>query len=193
MNREVFTAIFVFVFALGGCSTSVKRPDSAGSSKPIVKALQGFEVTLSDQAQEQWADNVKFDVKTFNSTLERSLNANKLIAEEGSFRLKVVIDDIRVRSTFNAIMWGFMAGEDHLHGDVIILDLEDKAVYQFRPEVSYAFGGVAGTDSTRMNYLYESFAEAVVEELLEQKDASNTTVNRLNDALLADHRPVLIE
>jgi len=193
MNRGIFTAIFVSVFALGGCSTSVKRSDSAGASKPVVKALQSFEVTLSEQAQKQWADNVKFDVKTFNSTLERSFNANKLLAEDGSFRLQVVIDDIRVRSTFNAIMWGFMAGEDHLHGDVIILDLEDKAVYRFRPEVSYAFGGVAGTDSTRMNYLYESFAEAVVEELLQQKDASNTTVHRINDPLLAGHRPVLME
>ena len=193
MNRGVFTTIFVSVFALGGCSTSVKRPDSAGASKPVVKALQSFEVTLSEQAQEQWADNVKFDVKAFNSTLERSLNANKLIAEDGSFRLQVVIDDIRVRSTFNAMMWGFMAGDDHLHGDVIILDLEDKAVYQFRPEVSYAFGGVAGTDSTRMNYLYESFAEAVVEELVEKKNASNTAVHRSDDVIIADHQPVLVE
>lgn len=178
MNRRVFIAILVSVFVLGGCSTTVKRPESVSADKPVVKALQSVEVTLSDQAQEQLSDNVKFDVKMLNSTLERSLNANKLIDEEGSFHLRVVVDDIRVRSTFNAIMWGFMAGDDHLRGDVIILDLEGKAVYQFRPEVSYAFGGLAGGDSTRMNYLYESFAEAVVEELLEKKNASEKTSQR---------------
>jgi len=178
MNRRVFVAILATVLALGGCSTTVKRSDSNRADRPVVKALQSFDVTLSDQAQGQLSDNVKFDVKMFTSTLERSLNANQLIAEDGSYSLRVVVDDIRVRGTFNAIMWGFMAGDDHLHGDVVILDLEGKAVYQFRPEVSYAFGGFAGGDSTRLNYLYESFAEAIVEELLEKKNASEKTAQK---------------
>lgn len=174
MNKNFLIAILIAVFALGGCSTTVKRPELTSTGKPVVKALQSMEVTLSDHAQGQLAENVKFDVKMFNSTLERTLNANKLLAEDGSFHLRVVVDNIRVRSTFNAFMWGFMAGDDHLQGDVIILNLEGKAVYEFRPEVSYAFGGFAAGDATRMNYLYESFAEAVVEELLAKKNASNT-------------------
>lgn len=176
MTRGTLAAIFVFVFVLGGCSTTVKRPEVTDANRPVVKALRDFEVTLSDQAKKQWSDNIKFDVDTLTLTLERTLNANNLIAEDGSFHLRVVVDDIRVRSSFNAIMWGFMAGDDHLHGDVILLDMEDKAVYEFRPEVSYAFGGYAGTDSTRMNYLYESFAKAVAEELQEKKNADTTAM-----------------
>lgn len=177
MPRGTIAAILVFVFLLGGCSTTVKRPDLADAERPVVKALQGFEVTLSDQAKKQWSDNVKFDVNTLTTTLERTLNANDLIAEDGSFHLRVVVDDIRVRSSFNAIMWGFMAGDDHLHGNVFLLDMEGKTVYEFRPEVSYAFGGYAGTDSTRMNYLYESFAKAVAEELMAKKNADTTAMN----------------
>ncbi|HHJ17524.1 MAG TPA: hypothetical protein ENJ80_12580 [Gammaproteobacteria bacterium] len=56
MNRKIIASILILVVALAGCSTTVKRSDSGDAGKPVVKALQSIEVTLSGQAQGQLAD-----------------------------------------------------------------------------------------------------------------------------------------
>ena len=97
------------------------------------------------------ADNIQFNMNTLRTTLQRWLEANDLLAPDGDYRLKVVVNDIRVRSTFNAMMWGFMAGNDHLRGDAIILNLAGEPVYEFGASASYALGGFGGgQDSARM-------------------------------------------
>ena len=93
-----------------------------------------------------------------------------MIASDGDFRLKVVVTDIRVRNTFNAVMWGFMAGDDHLRGDVVVQNLAGEPVYNFDAGASYALGGFAGgQDASRINWLYEEFSEMIANELLLQK------------------------
>jgi hypothetical protein len=167
MQKRIYSLILVFVFILGGCSTAVKRPAGyEDQPKPVVKALSNFNVTLSENAKSQLPDNAKFNKNELHSTLERTLESLDLLAPDGSFTMNVVVDDIRVRSNFSAVMWGFMAGDDHLQGDVSILNEHGESVYEFRPEISYALGGFAGgMDSARMSYLYEEFAEVVAKEL----------------------------
>jgi hypothetical protein len=167
--RSVMLLLPLLVIA--GCSSQITRPDNVDATRPIVKALQDFTVEMSPNAKLQLADNVKFDIKALRSTLLRTLEGNSLIAENGDYRLKVVINDIRVRSTFNAVMWGFMAGNDHLTGDVIVLNLAGEPIDNFEASASYALGGVGGgQDTSRMNWLYEEFSEMVANELLQKKE-----------------------
>jgi hypothetical protein len=167
--RSVMLLLPLLVIA--GCSSQITRPENVDATRPIVKALQDFTVEMSPNAKLQLADNVKFDIKALRSTLLRTLEGNSLIAENGDYRLKVVINDIRVRSTFNAVMWGFMAGNDHLTGDVIVLNLAGEPIDNFEASASYALGGVGGgQDTSRMNWLYEEFSEMVANELLQKKE-----------------------
>ena len=93
------------------------------------------------------------------------------MSPDGDYRLKVVVNDIRVRSTFNAVMWGFMAGNDHLTGDAVVLNLAGEPVYDFEASASYALGGFGGgQDSSRMNWLYEEFSEIIADELVQKKE-----------------------
>lgn len=159
------------ILAVVGCSSQVTRPDGADTDRPVIKALQDFSVEMSPDAKTQLADNVKFDIDALTSTLERTLESRGLVASEGDYRLKVVVNDIRVRSTFNAVMWGFMAGNDHLQGDAIVLNLEGEPVYEFGASASYALGGFGGgQDSSRMNWLYEEFSEMIADELSKKRD-----------------------
>jgi hypothetical protein len=167
--RSVMLLLPLLVIA--GCSSQITRPENVDATRPIVKALQDFTVEMSPNAKLQLADNVKFDIKALRSTLLRTLEGNSLIAENGDYRLKVVVNDIRVRSTFNAVMWGFMAGNDHLTGDVIVLNLAGEPIDNFEASASYALGGVGGgQDTSRMNWLYEEFSEMVANELLQKKE-----------------------
>lgn len=159
------------LLVISGCASHVTRHEKVDTTRPVVKALQDFTVELSPEAKQQLADNVKFDINALRSTLQRTLEANRLMAPDGNYRLKVVVNDIRVRSTFNAVMWGFMAGNDHLTGDAVVLNLAGEPVYDFEASASYALGGFGGgQDSSRMNWLYEEFSEIIADELVQKKE-----------------------
>lgn len=172
MTRTRRFATILALSALTGCASQVIVPDSARGPKPEVKALQSYSVEASPQAKKQLGDSVKFDVDALSRTLERTLRAKDLIAPDGDFRLKVVVDDVRVRSTFNAVMWGFMAGDDHVNGNAVLLSATgERPEYAFQVKASYALGGIAGgQDSTRVDWLYEEFSKKIAEQLLALRD-----------------------
>ena len=172
MNKLRSVVIPLLLCFIGGCASQVVEPDAATTSKPVVKALESFSVELSPKAREQFADNDRFNPKALETTLDRILRNKGLIATDGDFRLKVVVSDVRVRGTFNAVMWGFMAGDDHLNGDSILLRKEgDESVYQFKVKTSYALGGFAGgQDAMRMDWLYDEFSKNITDRLVALRD-----------------------
>jgi len=166
MKIRALLAIIAFTI-ITGCSSHVTRPDvTADAATPPIKALHSYAVEMSPDAKQQLADNVKFDVDELTRVFGRTLEGKGLISTSGDYSVKIVVNDIRVRSTFNAIMWGFMAGNDHLNGDAIVLDSADVPIYTFEVNAAYALGGIGGgQDSSRLNWLYEEFSEQVADEL----------------------------
>jgi len=163
--------VVLLLSAIASCSSHVTRPENAETVRPVVKALRDVTVEMSLEAKQQLADNIKFDINALTANLKRTLEANNLVAPGGDYRLKVVVNDIRVRSTLNAVMWGFMAGNDHLRGDAVLLNLAGEPVYEFSASASYALGGWGGgQDASRMNWLYEEFSAMVSNELREKRD-----------------------
>ena len=173
MNQAHRFGVLVVLSLLAGCASQVVAPDAASRAKPAVKAMESFSVEMSPQAKEQLAGNVKFDPDALSRTLDRVLKAQDLMASDGDYRLKIVVSDIRVRGTFDAVMWGFMAGDDHLNGDSILLRKEgDEPVYAFKVKTSYALGGLAGgQDAARLDWLYEEFSKKVATQLVALRDA----------------------
>jgi hypothetical protein len=117
------------------------------------------------------AETQKFDVAAFRGVIQRTLDAAKLVAPDGDFKLTVTVDQLRVRSTFNAIMWGFMAGTDQLNGTATVTRLDGSRVGDFKVSTSYGLGGLAGgQDSSRLAWLYEEFAKMLTQELVAMRD-----------------------
>jgi len=173
MNQLQSFAILIVLSFLAACASQVVVPDAATTREPSVKALESFSVELSPKAKQQLADDVKFDTNTLSKKLELALKNKGLIAPDGDFRLKVLVTDVRVRGTFSAVMFGFMAGDDHLNGDSVLQRKEgDESVYQFKVKTSYALGGIAGgQDAMRMDWLYEEFSKQIADKLVALRDA----------------------
>ena len=173
MRETHWLGVLVAIALLNGCASAVTVPEAHRATKPAVRALEGFTVELSPQAKEQLPANIKFDVGALNKAMDRTFAARGLVAADGDYRLKVVVTDIRVRSTFNAMMWGFMAGDDHVNGDAILSRKgDDSQVHEFQIKTSYALGGFAGgQDAARMQWMYEEFAKKVADYLVEKRDA----------------------
>jgi len=62
-------------------------------------------------------------------------------------------------------MWGFMAGDDHIVGAVSLVGDTAAPRHTFKVSASYALGGLAGMNETRMGWLYEEFAKLTPAEI----------------------------
>jgi len=127
------------------------------------------QLSFTPEAQKDLADNLKFNQDRLLETVKRGLVARNLL-NEGDPQATAVIEirlmEIRVRSNFNAVMWGFMAGADKVRGEVMLRDGSGRELDHFEVHADYALGGLAGgQDGSRMNWLYERFAELTVQSL----------------------------
>jgi hypothetical protein len=166
-------AMALLIAALAGCASQVTRLPEATSAREPVRALTSFEIEISPVAKAAMADaeTQKFDLVAFRGVVQRTLDAAKLVSPDGDFKLTVTIDELRVRSTFNAIMWGFMAGTDQLNGTATLIRLDGRPVGNFKVGTSYGLGGFGGgQDSMRVAWLYEEFAKMLTQELVALRD-----------------------
>ena len=166
-------AVLLLAGVLGGCASGVKRAEDTAKRQAYFSSggvvARDVTLTLDKNAQAQLADNLKFDRDKLLSTVKQALNSKGLLAKSPDPALpgiEIVITDIRVRSNFSAVMFGFMAGSDRIVGDVIARDAAGKELQRFTVSASYALGGIAGgQDETRMGWLYESFTKEFIKEI----------------------------
>lgn len=160
-------AVLLSAVLLSACSSAVKRPEGAAPAQ-INQTMKysGVNVSFSEEGKEMHRENLKFSPDDLSQNVLRALRSNNLIDPTSSNRIEIVVKEIRVRSNFSAIMWGFMAGSDHITGDVNIKDRADKTLNSFEVSASYALGGLGGgQDDARMGWLYEKFAELTSKEI----------------------------
>jgi hypothetical protein len=163
----------IAVLTLAGCASGVQRvstePVPAYAILTPRTPATAVSVSLSPEAQKLLADNLKFNQDQLLATVKRALDANNLLAKDGGTagpRVEILVKDIRVRSTFTAIMFGIMAGTDSLSGDVIVRDAYGQELQRFNVSAAYGLGGLAGgQDDARMSWMYEKFAEHTLNEL----------------------------
>lgn len=170
-SRRIVLAMLITTLA--GCASQVTRPPESVAAREPVRALVSFDVEVSPAAKATMAaaETQKFDLAAFRGVIQRSLDGAKLIAPDGDFKLNVTIDELRVRSTFNAIMWGFMAGTDQLNGTATLTRLDGGQAASFKVGTSYGLGGFGGgQDSARLVWLYEEFAKLLTQEIVALRD-----------------------
>jgi hypothetical protein len=159
--------------ALAACSTGVTRHDDPDRRAAYFagggKVASDVSLSLNDTAKGKLADNLGFDHDRLLAAVKRAMDARGLLAKAPGVAapsIEIIVTDIRVRSNFSAVMFGFMANNDSITGDVIARDITGKEVQRFQVSASYALGGLAGgQDATRMEWLYNAFAAEMIKEL----------------------------
>lgn len=170
-RRRILWLLMAVVLA--GCAAGVTRHTDAEKRQAYFKGggkvARSVTVTLDQNAQKQLPENITFDKDQLLATVKRLLDAKGLLAKTPDEKLptiEIIVTDIRVRSDLSAILWGFMAGDDHIIGEVIARNPEGKELQRFTVSASYALGGWGGGQgSTRMGWLYETFAKEMANEL----------------------------
>ena len=167
MKKYLLTAVVISLLFLNACASSVARVDPKSDYKYAGQKFQSVNVSLSDKAKKDLADNQKFDVDELKTVLLRTLESKGLLQNPSEHNLNVTITEVRVRGTFTAIFFGFMAGADHVSGLVSIVDAANNTQHTFVSKASWALGGIAGgQDKSRLTWMYEKFSEITADEIL---------------------------
>jgi len=170
MNSKSLCIAAIALLLTACAGTAVRKESTDSVATAGVLKVKTVDARVSPKAKEQLPDNIKFDLNTLSSTVERALSASKLQDAAGVNTLDVEVTSVYIRGTFTAVMFGALAGADNISGDVRVLDPSGKVLRSFEVSASYAFGGFAGgQDSVRLNYLYEKFAELTRDQLRDQK------------------------
>jgi hypothetical protein len=170
INAIRLTSSIALVAMLAACASGVKRldtPVSAAAPAAVAPVVNRVNVTLSNEARSLVAGgNGIFNQDALRGQIERLLMARGLVKPDAAQTLDIEVTSFRVRNSFNAIMFGFMAGSDKLEGIVTIKDGAGNTLKKSMVEASYALGGVAGgQDGSRMNWLYDEFAKHTAAEV----------------------------
>lgn len=162
------SSIVLLALTLGACVTDVQHYADVPHAQLINanEPIKAIRIDLSTSGRKDFAGNTQFDQGKLLANVKRVLTAENLYGTAGGDTLEIQITAIRVRSTFNAVMWGFMAGSDNLRGDVYLRDSSGKLLNHFSVYAGNALGGIAaGAMSVRWNWLYNKFAELVAKNL----------------------------
>jgi len=159
-----FIAIGLCV-TLFGCASKIERLQDSVAYNYNGEKFCKVELSINKNATEDLNDIARFDERKFLDMIERKIGACGLLDEKSVNRIKIEITDIRIRSSFNAFMWGVMAGNDHINGDITLIGANNKPLYSFKVSASYALGGFAGMNETRMSWLFEEFSKLTVAEI----------------------------
>ncbi|MER2541308.1 MAG: DUF4410 domain-containing protein [Azonexus sp.] len=154
------------IMALIGCASGVTR-QAQNAEKPqlTTERIGKVVVTLTPEAERKVADNQGFSTEQLASVIKNEIGNRKMIDSASATTLDVEVTDFRVRSTFSAVMFGFMAGNDNVTGKVQLRG-PNGDTEPFEVSASYALGGLAGgQDGSRMGWLYGQFAKLVAVEL----------------------------
>ena len=155
--RLIFAAILALVLA--ACASGVTRAPEIGLQRPQFdepgEKAGSLSVGLSEEAQKDAAENLKFDQGKLHQTIRRALEINNLLSADPDSSMpsiEITVTAVRVRSNFTAVMFGFFAGDDHITGDVVVRAPDQRELQRFSVSTSYALGGLAGgQDSVRMD------------------------------------------
>ena len=151
---------------LTGCAGTIKQDLRVQGDVSRLEGVAGVVALMSPDAAKLQADSPQFNRDELATRLRYRLEAKGLTAPAATHRVEIVVTDFRVRGAFLAIMFGVMAGTDHVTGTVRVLDLSGRALRSFEVNASYGLGGaVGGQDSVRMNWMYEKFADLAAAEL----------------------------
>lgn len=167
-----FILILAAAALLNACAGTVKRDTPQNVSKFAGANYASVEMNLSNEAKKMQSDNSQFSATELKAFIDRKLDAASLLNPTSNYRVSVTIESFRVRSAVAAVMFGIMAGTDSITGRVYVMQ-NGRSIHSFVVDASYGLGGMMGGDSTRMNWLYDKFAELTVKELAGETEKTN--------------------
>lgn len=157
--------------SLSACTSSIKPDETGARYRHDGQTFSVVDIVVTPQLEEKFAGNGIFNALSLRDAVRRQLRVKQLYAEDGPNKLEVTLTEGRLRSNFNAIVWGVWAGSDYLSGDVVVKDASNQVIGRYHVSASYALGGGGGgRREVRTGWLYDAFAKEAVKGIVGDKE-----------------------
>ncbi len=118
-------ASILVVLILSACAAGIQRAPEIALQAPqfddLGERAGSLTIKLSEEGAKAAGESNNFNMDNLRQAIRRSLEDKNLIAEKSDGKLPTInvnVTSVRTRSNFAAIMFGFMAGDDHIKGNV---------------------------------------------------------------------------
>jgi len=175
MSKLLYVSLLAILLA--SCASGLRNADVVAGYKYSGQKFSSVNVELSKEVQDELGDNILFRQGELKAALDQWLSANNLLDPKSKNTIDVLVTDIRARSNFAAVMFGFFAGGDIIEGKVTPQIVDGPPIPSFEISATYALGGTAGGDDfARMHWLYDEFGKLSAATIRGQiSDSTNTS------------------
>jgi len=181
MRRHIL--IMALAITAYGCGGQVSIKES-GQQPYVYSGAKYGRVTVEAGPKIRDDSDKSFRVQQLDlaNTIAMQLRSQQLFDAEGGGEIHVVVNDIRVRNAFNAVMFGFMSGSDNVNGNVTLRTPDGQEVSQFDVSAQYALGGYAGgQDQMRLGWLSKKFAEMTIDTIVQKPTGKTKRKSKASD------------
>jgi hypothetical protein len=99
---------------LAACAGTIQRESGAGARRVEGATYTGVEIVLSEDARRAQKDNPLFNARELGEYVRKQIESRDLLNAQGTHRVEVTIEHMRVRSAAAAVLLGVMAGADSI-------------------------------------------------------------------------------
>lgn len=163
MNKRHVVSIALLVSMLSllsACAGTATLSNEYADYRYTGQKFHNIAVTLNGEAQEKQKDNQNFSAEELAKKIHDAFQAQALFDETTTYRVEVLVTDMRLRSAATVLI-GMFGGEERILGTVSLKDGNGNTFAVF-DIVSVVPGGGIG----HVEYLYDHFARTVAQGVL---------------------------
>jgi len=157
----VLKKLFIVAFGIlvSSCASQVRMQEDSSGYVYDGESYGVVEVSLSDAVTDDLRKVERTEELGLEANIKEQLRAQGIFDENSNNTVRVKIDRIHVRNSFNAVMFGMFSGSDSLDGTVT-LDKGTGSDISFSISADYSLGGFGGgRNDARLGWLSKKFAE----------------------------------
>lgn len=165
-RRTTSSACFTALLVLGGCAGTIVQDPRIQGDTTGVRGVSRIVARTAEQSSPAVAAHQAMAAEDIAVRLQNRLEAKGLVDASAPSVVEVIVTEVELRPTAVAMLLSWMAGSDHVYGQVRVLDAAQTALVGFEVEASYAGGGFGhGTVQSRIDWMSEKIATLAEEEL----------------------------
>lgn len=149
-----------------GCASNTKIGNTFSNYQYQNEKFGHVEISSANAISENAENSTAVDKLNLETYLTVALQEKGLYDESSKNKIQIKITDVNIRDNVSAILAGFLAGSDKVEGQITLIDGNGKEKLQFEVFASYALGGVAGQEETRLEWLAKEFSKLTTESII---------------------------
>lgn len=156
--------VLLLVLFIAACAGKVSNTVETRAIANKGYKFSVVEVQVSDAVKSTLPKNTAFDAEVMEKKAHKRFLDNGLISESSPYKAVISVKRVFIRDGVSAAMFGFLAGEDRIIGNVQVISKGGQLKESFEVKAGNSIGGLAASiASARADWMYGKFVKLTVQ------------------------------